>query len=138
MKRLLPFFVLLAALAMMACSKDKHVAVSDIISSDCLTHPMKDVFFPADSIITHYADGTLYVEHQNLMVCCGFEKVEVRLAFAHDTINIVEAEIHDGPVPNCICLIHNSFQIHNLTSGHHVLVFERCSSGPQLVDIDIE
>ena len=130
--------IVLATLAFAACNKENgnRLSVSDIKYSDCLNLPAKSVEWPTDSVITHYDQGTLYVEHRNLCVNCGFEDVEVRIGTSHDTI-IVEEEACGAATADCMCHIVNSFQIQHLNPGHYALVMKSCYPEPNVIDINI-
>lgn len=136
MKKFTFFLLPLVLLAMVSCNKEKNgrLEVSDIRSSGCLYLPAININSYEDSIITHYDNGILYVEHQYLWASCCFEKIDVRIRAVNDTITI--NEVDDGDC-DCACLINNSFQIHHLTPGHHVLVFNQCYPTPKVIDINI-
>lgn len=123
-------------LSMTACEKtnkilESNFAVSNIESSDCLQHHasrgVKGRYNP-DSISINYHNGTVYVTHYNLMVNCGFEKVNVDIDVDSDTIRILESGY---PVnADCMCDIDNSFEIKNVPSGLYTVIIENWDSNP--------
>ena len=81
-------------------------------------------------------DGTLFVEHRNLAVNCGFKRVTVKTSTSNDTLTITE---HGSPSPeDCICEINNSFQIRNIPKGRYVLVFKNCYPEPIVETVDLQ
>ena len=127
---LVPTVVALATLVVISCEKENlsRAKVADVSFSECLLHLMEKGYEHPDTILTHYSDGTLFVEHRNLAVNCGFKRVTVKTSTSNDTLTITE---HGSPSPeDCICEINNSFQIRNIPQGRYVLVFKNCYPEP--------
>ena len=137
MKKLI--IVLSIALCLLAatCKKEKggdlsNIKVSDNQFSDCLMYPMEPGKYlevhDQDSLIVRYEDGTVYVEHYNLTVNCGFEKVYVNVKTKGDTIRIKEWDLSDDA--NCMCKVINGFHIDNVPHGTYVFVIENWFPAP--------
>jgi len=111
-----------ALLFFAGCEKEKNgTYISNVKFTDCYSdfHIAKSNVY--DSIVIRCKDNSLYIEHHNYLVPCGFNFISVKHYFYHDTLSIVEL-----PVPNydnnCICEISNAFRINNIPHGKYVLV----------------
>ena len=135
---LVPTVVALATLVVISCEKENlsRAKVSNVSFTECLSHPMGKGAFNPDTILTHYNDGTLFVEHRNLIVNCGFKRVIVKTSVSNDTITITE--YGDSDNAKCICEINNSFEIRNIPQGRYVLVFKNCYPEPIVETVDLQ
>lgn len=115
-------------LSLAACEKTNitlkpNFTVSNIEFSDCMQHyasrGAKGMYNP-DSISINYHNGTVYVTHYNLMVNCGFKKINVDIDVDSDTIRILESGYPQNA--NCMRDIDNSFEINNVPSGLYTVI----------------
>lgn len=123
-----------AGLLFAGCKKDKNlsnISASNVVSSACNAYTdgaaAKDASSPLDSIAVHYVEGTLYVEHYNLTVSCGFSTVNVLVSTSGDTIRVSEQGTPENT--DCFCYINNFFQIDSVPSGTYTLVID-CDAAP--------
>ncbi len=123
-------------LSMTACEKtnktlEPNFAVSNIEFSDCLQHhDSRGVKgrYNTDSVSINYHNVYKRQTHYNLIVNCGFERVDVDINVSSDTIRILESGYPENA--DCMCDIDNSFEIKNVPSGLYTVIIENWDSNP--------
>lgn len=77
-----------------------------------------------DSSITssvRYENGTLYFNHENLDVNCGFAGITVEPEINGQTINVIITEVEGDPA-DCYCLINANYTIDNIKQGTYTII----------------
>lgn len=135
-KVLFTIVVAMVGVAVISCKDDndlddKSVKISNVYNSGC----MGSAYSPdqnskdgeSEDSFNVYNDGkTVFISHNNRVVFCGYDSINVSINVANDTIWVKEIEM--GGVTNCMCLANTSYQINNLPSGQYTLLIRLCEN----------
>lgn len=129
LKIFLPLVAVISIVFFSGCKKDsnssgiegkdgKYYAYS-VSFSDCYSG--KNDTKGHDSILVNCVDKSIFVEHHNYSLPCGFDTILVSYAFFNDTLAVYEI-----PDPllnnNCACEISLTYCLNNIPHGTYVLV----------------
>ena len=97
--------------------------VSNIKYTKCLSHSKQfQKNHDQDSIFVTINNGTIFVNHINLEVNCGFDYVIVSSQINGDTLLITETGFPTN-FANCYCNVNTSFKINKVPKGKYHLCF---------------
>lgn len=126
LKIVLPLLAVASILLIIGCKKDNNSEKNEgrfhaysVSFSDC--YPETKNTKGRDSIIVNCVDKSIFVEHHNYTLPCGFDTILVSYAFFDDTLAVYE--IPDPLLDNnCACEISLSYRLNNIPHGTYVLV----------------
>lgn len=111
------------------CGDDETVidnTAYNVHHSKCLSLT-KDAMDNEESATVSYSDGIAHITHYYLAISCGNANADngvvVRIHRDGATIHIYETDNPDLPQTDCLCMVTNEFDIHNLESGTYTFVF---------------
>ena len=120
-KRYLPLLAA-ALLVLAACNKDNEKPhATDVFTSGCMD---SKIIEDEESWNVYWNQGHLLVTHTGWMVQCDLHDVTVSVEVDGSVVTINECG--EGGEVNCICDMHNSFNLVGLDHGTYTFVFKVC------------